>query len=261
MSGDLLLQTTGSASRQISPFPLIAYVPAMMAEDDFAQRFLMGLDHVMGEILRQVDSLPYYLDPALTTRAMLDYLGFWISASLPPDLDDEHARSIVELAAALNVYRGTMYAMNLWSQELFNNTLQFQEHGSVTFSDTSTDPSTWPQAAPATLTVIAPQIAPGSQEIERLASGLRALVPATVVVDLQAGSPASPEPSVLTAPVTNTSAPALEAPPDQESPEEQLRDSTAIATTGATATDGSGDNGSASSSSDTPDDPETSTSP
>lgn len=182
-----MLQTTGSPTRAYSPFPLVEFVPAMIAEDEFAQRLLMGLDHVMGDILRQIDSLPYYLDPTMTTRAMVDYLGYWISASIMPDMNDDEARIAVGLATELNTKRGTVAGLKLWASEVVNGSVQITESGSVTVSDTATDPSTWPAAPSPSLTVRLPGVAMGSEEYERFVEGLGDLVPGTCVVEVQGG--------------------------------------------------------------------------
>lgn len=192
MTVERYLEETGSASTRTSPFPLVDYVPAMLAEDPFLQRFLDGLDHVMGPMIVRVDCLAEYLDPRLTTRPMLDYLGYWISAQIVPDMSDDESRRAVLLARELNALRGTVAGIQAWAHHVGLGDIEVEDSGSVTLSQQVSDPSTWPAAQPPKVTVTLPKAPIDAEEFERVEEGLRDLVPAGTVIEVKGGPAKSP---------------------------------------------------------------------
>ena len=187
MTVEQYLEDTGSASTLTSPFPLIGYVPAMLAEDPFLQRMLDGLDHVLGPMIVQIDCLAEYLDPHLTTRSMLEYLGFWISAQLLPDMTDDEVRKSVLLARRLNALRGTVSGIHAWAQHVGLGEIDVEDSGGVTLSTEVSDPSTWPAAAAPKITVTLPKSAMDAELFERVEEGLRGLVPAGTIIEVKGG--------------------------------------------------------------------------
>lgn len=188
MTVEQYLEETGSASTRTSPFPLVEYVPAMLAEDPFLQRFLDGLDHVLGPLIVHVDCEAEYLDPRLTTRSMLDYLGYWISAQILPDMSDDETRRAVLLARQLNALRGTVAGIQAWAHHVGLGDVDVEDTGGVMLSDQVTEPSTWPAAQPPKVTVTLPRAQLPTEEFERLEEGLRDLVPAGTVIEVKGGT-------------------------------------------------------------------------
>lgn len=187
MTIERYLDDTGSASTLTSPFPLVGFVPAMLAEDSFIQRWLDGLDHVLGPMIVQVDCLPEYLDPELTTRSMLEYLGFWISAQVLPDMTDDEVRGSVLVARQLNALRGTVNGIHAWAQNAGVGDVDVEDTGGVYLSPDATEPSTWPAAPPPKVTVTLPPAAANSEQFERMEEALRNLVPAGTVIEVKGG--------------------------------------------------------------------------
>ena len=187
MTVERYLEETGSASTVRSPFPLVGHVPAMLAEDPFLQRLLDGLDHVLGPIIVQVDCLPDYLDPHLTTRSMLEYLGYWISAQTLPDMTDDEVRSSVLLARRLNALRGTVSGIQTWAEHLGLGDIEVEDSGGVVLSNEVSDPSTWPAAVSPKVTITLPKTVMDSEVFERMEDGLRDLVPAGTVIEVKGG--------------------------------------------------------------------------
>jgi len=181
------LADTGSASTLTSPFPLVGFVPAMLAEDPFLQRLLDGLDHVLGPMIVQVDCLPEYLDPHLTTRSMLEYLGYWISAQTLPDMTDHEVRTSVLLARQLNALRGTVKGIQAWADQVGLGEVEVEDSGGVTLSTEVSDPSTWPAAASPKVTVTLPKSGMAADAFERIEEGLRDLVPAGTIIEVKGG--------------------------------------------------------------------------
>ena len=54
----------GTVPGLASPHPLGETLPALYADDSFAQRLCQGLDEVLAPLLSTLDCLPAYLDPA-----------------------------------------------------------------------------------------------------------------------------------------------------------------------------------------------------
>jgi len=181
------LEDTGSASTLTSPFPLVGFVPAMLAEDPFIQRWLDGLDHVLGPMIVQVDCLAQYLDPELTTRSMLEYLGFWISAQVLPDMTDDEVRSSVLVARQLNALRGTVNGIQAWAHHAGVGDVDIEDSGGVFLSADATEPSTWPAALPPKVTVTLPPATADSEQFERMEEALRDLVPAGTFIEVKGG--------------------------------------------------------------------------
>ena len=194
MTVERYLQETGSASTRTSPFPLVEYVPAMLAEDPFLERFLDGLDHILGPLIVQVDCLAEYLDPRLTTREMLEFLGYWINAQVLADMTDDEVRTSVLTARELNSLRGTSAGIEAWLKALAIDDVEIDDSGSVVISGDISDPSTWPAAPPAKVTVTLGSSAMGSEEFELLEDGLHHLVPAGVLIEVK-GGPAKKKPA------------------------------------------------------------------
>lgn len=71
-----------------SRHPIGEQLPALYAEDDFAQRFTAGLDTVLAPVFATLDSLPSYFDPRLAPADFLSWLASWVGG-----VDDPGGRS------------------------------------------------------------------------------------------------------------------------------------------------------------------------
>ena len=96
--------------------PIAAGLPALYAEDDFAQRLTGALDEVLAPVGSSVDNLAAYLDPRLTPPDFLRWLGRWFA--IPADhldgastTDVDALRALVGAAAPLGARRGTAAAL------------------------------------------------------------------------------------------------------------------------------------------------------
>ncbi len=99
-----------------SRHPLGGLLPAMYADDDFAQRFTAGLDTVLATIMSTLDSLPAYLDARLTPLDFLAWLGSWVAVDLDTDWSDDLRRQVVRNAIDLHHWTGTARGLveRLW---------------------------------------------------------------------------------------------------------------------------------------------------
>lgn len=90
-----------------SPHPIGAQLPALYADDDFAQRFTSGLDTVLAPVFATLDNLPAYLDPRVTPADFLGWLASWVGGVDDPDWPLALRREAAVRAVALHRGRGT----------------------------------------------------------------------------------------------------------------------------------------------------------
>ena len=94
-----------------SPFPLGEQLPSVYADDEFAQRFVTGLDDLFAPLLSVLDNFPAYLRPELAPSDFVAWLGGWVGAELSGDESDPDLRAAVAGAAGLHRYRGTVHGL------------------------------------------------------------------------------------------------------------------------------------------------------
>ncbi|MER7488533.1 phage tail protein [Streptomyces sp. NPDC126497] len=90
-----------------SRHPIGGQLPALYADDDFAQRFTAGLDTVLAPVFSTLDNLPAYLDPRVTPVDFLAWLASWVGASDDSRWPVERRREAVVRAVHLHRWRGT----------------------------------------------------------------------------------------------------------------------------------------------------------
>jgi phage tail-like protein len=99
-----------------SRYPLGEMLPAMYAADDFAQRFMSGLDAVLSAILSTLDNLASYFDTRVTPDDFLAWLASWVAVDLAPAWPVELRRLVVRYAVELHHWQGTARGLvdRLW---------------------------------------------------------------------------------------------------------------------------------------------------
>lgn len=90
-----------------SRYPIGEQLPALYADDGFAQRFTAGLDTVLAPVFATLDNLPAYLDPRVTPVDFLTWLASWVAVHDDPDRPEELRREAVARAVELHRWRGT----------------------------------------------------------------------------------------------------------------------------------------------------------
>lgn len=90
-----------------SRYPIGEQLPALYADDDFAQRFTAGLDTVLAPVFATLDNLPAYLDPRVAPSDFVAWLASWVGAADDPDRPLEQRREAVVRAVELHRWRGT----------------------------------------------------------------------------------------------------------------------------------------------------------
>ncbi|MDN0198349.1 phage tail protein [Streptomyces sp. S.PNR 29] len=94
-----------------SRYPIGEQLPALYADDDFAQRFTAGLDVVLAPVFATLDNLHAYLDPRVTPTDFLAWLASWVGAAHDPHRPAELRRDAVVRAVELHRWRGTGYGL------------------------------------------------------------------------------------------------------------------------------------------------------
>ncbi|GAA2770938.1 phage tail protein [Streptomyces showdoensis] len=90
-----------------SRHPIGGQLPALYAEDDFAQRFTAGLDTVLAPVFATLDNLPAYFDPRVTPADFLSWLATWVGGVDDPRWPPDQRREAVARAVELHRRRGT----------------------------------------------------------------------------------------------------------------------------------------------------------
>jgi phage tail-like protein len=94
-----------------SPHPLGLALPAAFADDDFAQRFVSGLDEVLAPVFATLDSLDAYLDPDLAPADFLEWIASWLGLELNEHWPLERRRELVGSIVELYGRTGTVGAL------------------------------------------------------------------------------------------------------------------------------------------------------
>ncbi|THA80154.1 phage tail protein [Streptomyces sp. A0592] len=90
-----------------SRHPIGEQLPALYADDDFAQRFTAGLDTVLAPVFTTLDNLPAYFDPRLAPADFLSWLAAWVGGADDADWPTALRREAVARAVELHRWRGT----------------------------------------------------------------------------------------------------------------------------------------------------------
>ncbi|MCD4737677.1 MAG: hypothetical protein K8R89_00240 [Anaerolineae bacterium] len=85
----------------------LRYLPALYERDDFMGRFLMLFESFWWPIERQIDNLPYYLDPRTAPVDLLPWLASWLDLVLDKRWPESKRRRLLQAAVSLYRRRGT----------------------------------------------------------------------------------------------------------------------------------------------------------
>jgi phage tail-like protein len=108
---------TGTAPLELpSRYPIGGLLPALYADDDFAQRFTTGLDTMIAPAVSTLDNLAAYFDSRLAPADFLMWLASWVGAELDPGWPLELRRAVVARTLELHRWRGTARGLvrRLW---------------------------------------------------------------------------------------------------------------------------------------------------
>jgi phage tail-like protein len=167
----------GTVPGLASPHPLGDTLPALYADDNFAQRLCQGLDEVLAPLLATLDCLPAYLDPATAPSDLVEWLAGWVGVAVAPEMPDERRRQLVAAAAQLYVWRGTLAAIRAIIELSTGQTPEILESGGTAWSpDPDAQLPGWPEPG----LLVRLQTTERHIEESRLMSLIAAFVPAHV---------------------------------------------------------------------------------
>ncbi len=117
-----------------STHPLGPTLPAIYQDDDFAQRMLDALDHVVAPIYSTLDNFDAYLDPSLAPDDFLAWLGGWVGIALDESWDEARRRTIVARAVELYRMRGTAVGLAGQVEIQTGGSVEIAENGATGWS-------------------------------------------------------------------------------------------------------------------------------
>ena len=124
----------GTVPGLASPHPLGGTLPALYADDSFAQRMCHGLDEVLAPVLATLDCLPAYLDPATAPADLVEWLAGWVGVAVALDIPDQRRRLLVAQAARLYFWRGTLGAIRTVIELSTGQVPEIHESGGTAWS-------------------------------------------------------------------------------------------------------------------------------
>jgi phage tail-like protein len=128
---------TGTIEGIDSPHPLIEGLPGLYQDDDLSRRWLSALDDVLAPVFLSLESMPGYLDPALTPEDFLDWLAGWVGVLLDENWPVERRRTFVAQASDLYRLRGTVEGLREHVRIFTGGEVEVAESGAVAWSASS----------------------------------------------------------------------------------------------------------------------------
>ena len=181
----------GTVAGLRSPHPLGPSLPALYQDDDFAQRFLSGLDEVLAPVFSTLDNFDAYLDPWLTPDDFLSWLAGWVGIALDDGWDVARRRAIVARAVELYRMRGTASGLAGQVEIQTGGTVEIVENGATSWS---VDPGGELPGSPEPLVVVRVTVPdPKALDTQRLDALVTAAKPAHVLhrIEIVKGSGAA----------------------------------------------------------------------
>lgn len=167
-----------------TPFPMVDFTPAMLAEDPLVREILGALDEGLAPIISTLDCFDAYLDPHLAPMDFVAYLSSWLLVSQEEGWDDETRRTALAMAIQRSTWRGTAHGIEARLASLFGMTVSVEDSGSVTTSRDFTPPELWTRAPAPEVTVTLPSDGP-QIDLPTVRTALSSVLPAHVGVTLQ----------------------------------------------------------------------------
>ncbi|MFE0171693.1 phage tail protein [Streptomyces sp. NPDC059002] len=124
----------GTVGSLASAHPLGEQLPAVFADDDFALRFVSGLDVVLAPVFTVLDCLEAYFTPALAPEDFLGWLTDWVGTELDGTEPLPLRRHAVASAVALHRVRGTRRGLSAAVELAFGVRPEITESGGATWS-------------------------------------------------------------------------------------------------------------------------------
>jgi len=148
-----------------SPHPIGATLPALYADDAYAQQWCGALDQVLAPAVGVLDSFPAYLDAATAPPDVLDWLASWVGLDAAAALPVERRRALLTYAAELHRWRGTPIAVRELVRLATGREADLEESGGTMWSAESGTPLPG-SARPGLVVVVGPVDENGGDEVD-----------------------------------------------------------------------------------------------
>jgi phage tail-like protein len=169
--------------------PIGERLPAVYAEDDFAQRMTSALDDVLSPVFATLDCLPDYFDPILAPSDFVEWLSGWVAFAMDEGWTLAQRRALVANAVELHRWRGTTRGLASHVRLLTGGDVEIVDSGACTWSERPGTPAPKPTPARVEVRVKVPD--PRAIDQPRLLSAIVEAVPAhvQVVLEVSVGAP------------------------------------------------------------------------
>ena len=117
-----------------TPHALADFLPSILQEDDFYQRFVTSFDDGLAPVFCTLDNLEYYLDPMTAPDDFVDWLAAWVAITIDESWPAEKRRAFVRDAAVVHGRRGTAQALASLVEIFTGGTVQIEETGASSWS-------------------------------------------------------------------------------------------------------------------------------
>lgn len=124
-----------------SPYPLANFLPAVLRDDRFVERWTAGLDEVLVPIISSIDCLSGYFDPRLAPEDFVRWLAGWFGVLLDESWPLDRQRAVIAEAVELYRMRGTLTGLRRHLDVVVEGTIAIEEGGGVTCSRRPTSPA------------------------------------------------------------------------------------------------------------------------
>lgn len=209
--------------------PIGEQLPAVYAEDDFAQRMTSALDDVLAPVFATLDCLPDYFDPVLAPPDFVEWLSEWVAFSLDEGWTLAQRRALVADAVELHRLRGTARGLEKHVRLLSLGDVEIVDTGSCTVSARPRPSVPSPEPHVEVRVAVAD---PATIDERRLLAAIVEAAPAHVTVSLtimvadparSASGRASARAPVRSAPASGSAPVPMQVPPPDGSGTQQLQ--------------------------------------
>lgn len=163
-----------------SAHPIGLALPAMYQEDEFAQRFVSGLDPALAPIFTTLDCIDSYFDAKVAPPDFLVWLAQWVGVDVDENWTPERQRDLVYEMVDLYSRRGTIDGLRQLVRISTGVEAEIIDSGGSTWSPT---PGGQPPGDPEPRLRV--RLPAGAANARRVAAFVKDATPAHVLVEVE----------------------------------------------------------------------------
>lgn len=111
---------------------LVGQLPVGMLDDDFFVRFTSLFEAVATTFLQGADNIPNIVDPYVTPRPCIGWLGSWLGVhSIDSSLDEQLQRRMLRQASQGLAWRGTKRGLQQFLEVITGSSVTIEESGGI----------------------------------------------------------------------------------------------------------------------------------